>query len=114
VDRPPLPTAPAGRSALPSFVALEAWADARLEQARVEANAHLDQAREQAERLRREGEERLREVVVSAEREARRLSEDRARDLVSAERVRAARWAAAAESESEPRVEEALRLLCGE
>jgi hypothetical protein len=114
VDRPPLPTAPAGRSALPAFVALEAWADERLAEARADAAEHVAQARAQAERLRTDGEAKLRETVVRAEREARRTSEDHARDLLSAERIRAARWAEAAEAEAEARVEEALGLLLEE
>ena len=114
MDRSPLPPVPPGASALPAFQALEAWVEERRGVGRRQATVALEAARVEAERMRAEGESKLRDVLLAAEREASRTAEDHARDRVSAARVAWNRWVDAAEVARPTAVEEALARLCGE
>jgi vacuolar-type H+-ATPase subunit H len=111
VDRPELPPPVPGRPALPVFVGFEDALEGLLESARREARERVERAEREAERVRREGEERLRQVLLDAQEEARRTAEDRARDSVSRARVAVQRWIERAEGASGEAVEAALELL---
>lgn len=114
VDRPLLPPLTPGQSALPAFLAIEAWADERLSAERADAARRLDDARQQAERIRVETEARLRQAVLDGEREASRTAADRARDRLSAARQGVQRWIERAEQETEGLTREALSRLVQE
>ena len=113
MDQPTLPPVVAGRSALPAFLAIEAWARAQTAAAEAAAEDLLGDARAEAERVRREGEQALREAVVAAERDALRAVESRARDRVSASRHAVTRWIESAEEEATRQLDEALARICG-
>ncbi len=113
MDEPRLPPAVAGRSALPSFLAVEAWARERTAAARESAEALRAEAQEEAARIKREGEEALKEAVLDGEREALRDVESRTRDAISAARVEVESWINRAEEASRQAVDEALDILCG-
>src|SRR5262245_48825741 len=113
MDLPPLPPVPPGRTALPAFLALEAWVAKERGGARARAEADLEAARAEARRIEGDGAARLENVVLQAEREAARTAEDAARDRVSAARVALHRWVDAAEAGLPPLVEEAVRRLTG-
>jgi hypothetical protein len=113
MDVPRLPPVVAGRSALPAFLEVEAWARRRVAVAHEAADALLREARAEAERVRSAGEAAVREAVVQGERDALRDVESRARDRVSAARRGVAAWVEAAEEASVRAVDEALDRICG-
>ena len=113
MDEPRLPPAVAGRSALPSFLAVEAWAREKTAAARESAETLRAEAQEEAARIKREGEEALKEAVLDGEREALRDVESRTRDAISAARVEVESWINRAEEASRKAVDEALDILCG-
>lgn len=119
MDEPNLPPAVAprviaGRSALPAFLAVEAWARTRTADAEAQASKRIEEAEAQAAEVRRDGEAALRAAVIEAEREALREVERRSRDEVSEARVTLNAWIEAGEGASQAAVEDALRLICGE
>lgn len=119
VERPTLASAllaPAspGRSALPSFLAWEETLRAHLSDAASAAKARVTEADEQAGRIRREGEERLKRLVLDAEEQALREAERAARDRISGVRVQTQRWVEQAEEAARQTLDDALDLLCGE
>lgn len=79
-------------------------AEARLEH-------DLEKAESDARRTREEGEQRLKQVVLDAERQAVRDVEAKARDRVSETRVRIQRWIDATEREAETALQRAMELL---
>lgn len=87
---------------------------AQLEGERGAAEALLAASREEAERIRRDGEERLKQIVVDAQEAARRESEDRARDRTSRVRAATQRWVTEAERQALELVESALDVCCGD
>ena len=113
MDAPALPPVIAGRSALPAFLAIEAWARERAADARAEAGTRLEESQAAAERVRTEGEQTLREAVLQGEREALREVESRARDRISAARRSTEAWIQASETASEQAVARAVDLICG-
>ncbi len=114
MTRPDLPPVTPGRSALPAFLELEAWARAQLQGAREASQQRLEEASAQARRIRAEGEERLREVVIAGEQEALREVEAAGRDAVSEARLAVNRWIEGAESRMDELLVRAMTLLCGE
>jgi len=104
----------AGKSALPAFLAVEAWARERTAAAETEAAARLQEAQGEAERVRSEGERALREAVLEGEREALRDVETRSRDRVSQARRALEAWIQAGEQTAQESVPDALALLCGD
>ena len=114
MDEPRLPPAVAGRSALPTFLAVEAWARGKTADARDAAEAIRTEADAEAERIRTEGEAALQEAVLEGEREALRDVESRTRDAVSAARVEVESWINRAEEAARKAVDEAMAILCGE
>jgi len=104
----------AGRSALPAFLAVEAWARAQTADAEERAAQRIADGEAEAARVRADGEAALRDAVLEAEREALREVERRSRDEVSEARVALNAWIESGERASEKAVEDALRLICGE
>lgn len=113
MDEPRLPPAVAGRSALPAFLAVEAWAEEKTAAARDEADALRAEAHAEAARIRREGEAALKQAVLDGESDALRDVESRTRDAISAARIEVSSWINRAEEASRAAVDEALELLCG-
>ena len=114
MDEPRLPPAVAGRSALPTFLAVEAWAREKTATARRETETLLQEAQADAARIRSEGEAALKEAVLEGEREALRDVESRTRDAISAARVEVESWINRAEEAARASVEQAMDILCGE
>jgi vacuolar-type H+-ATPase subunit H len=112
MDAPRLPPVVAGRSALPAFLEVEAWARERTARARSEAADRLEAARADAERVRREGEAALQEVVLEGEHEALRDVQGRARDRVSEARKQVRAWIDEAERAAQEALGAALDVLC--
>lgn len=113
MDEPRLPPAVAGRSALPTFLAVEAWAREKTASARDAAQTLREEAEADAARIRSEGEAALTEAVLEGEREALRDVESRTRDAISAARVEVETWINRAEEAAREAVEEAMDILCG-
>lgn len=113
MDPPPLPPVVAGRSALPAFLAVEAWAGEQTAASRAVAKRTLEDARAEAERIREEGETSLREAVLEGEREALREVESTARDRTSAMRHAVDAWVESGEAQAEGLLAEALTIICG-
>jgi len=113
MDAPRLPPVVAGRSALPAFLAVEAWARERSAGAEARAAAHLAASEAEAKRLHEEGERALEQAVLDGEHEALRDVETRQRDRVSTARRAVEAWIQAAETASERAVSDALALLTG-
>ncbi|MDJ0523613.1 MAG: hypothetical protein QNJ90_16200 [Planctomycetota bacterium] len=111
MDEPRLPPVVAGRSALPAFLAVEAWARDKTADARAAADAHRAEAEAEAANVRREGEEALKQAVLDGEREALRDVETAQRDKVSEARRAVETWIRDAEEASTRAVAEALDLL---
>ncbi len=114
MTRPNLPPVTPGRSALPAFLAVEAWARERLQGAQGDAQARLAAARAEAKRIREEGEQKLRDIVIEGEREALRQVEAAGVDAVSEARLAVRRWIDDAESRMDELLVAAMALLCGE
>lgn len=114
MDEPRLPPAVAGRSALPTFLAVEAWAREKTAAARTEAEVLRSEAAAEAARIKAEGEAALQEAVLEGEREALRDVESRTRDAISAARVEVESWINRAEESAREALDDALALLCGE
>jgi vacuolar-type H+-ATPase subunit H len=114
VERPSLPPASPGRSALTSFLAWEEALRASVDDAAAAAKARVGEADGEAERIRREGEERLKRLVLEAQEQAMREAERQARDRISDVRVRTQRWVEQAEEAARDTLDDALDLLCGE
>lgn len=114
MDAPRLPPAVAGRSALPTFLAVEAWARARTAEARTRAGEELAEAQAEATRIRADGEDALKQAVLDGEHEALREVESRTRDRVSAARCEVTSWINRAEESAQAAVDEAMAILCGE
>ena len=114
MDEPRLPPAVAGRSALPSFLAVEGWAREKTAAARESAETLRAEAQAEAARIKREGEEALKQAVLDGEREALRDVESRTRDAVSAARVEVESWINRAEEAARATIDDALAILCGE
>ena len=106
-----LPSVAPGRSALPAFLALEARLRERAADEEVRAASVIEEAEGEAARLRAQGEERLQQVVLDAERQATREAEAKARDRISEVRVRTQRWIEAAERAAQSAVDDAVRRL---
>ena len=111
MERPALPPVPPGRSALPSFLAVEAGLREQGEAETLKAKAVVAEAEAEAGRLREEGEQRLKQLVLEAEEQAKREAEARARDRISDVRVKTQHWIEAAERASQDAVEDAVRRL---
>jgi len=111
MDAPRLPPVVAGRSALPAFLTVEAWARERNAAGTATAAARLDEAETEAARIRREGEETLKQAVLDGEREALADVETHQRDKISAARRAVEAWIQRAESASSEAVAAALDLL---
>jgi hypothetical protein len=114
VDVPPLPPVPAGRSALPAFLPVEAWARERTAAARAAATGRIADAVAEAERITREGETALKEAVTAGEAEAVRDVEDRARDRISAARRALNDWVDRSEQAVGKILDDAVDRLCGD
>ncbi len=112
MDAPRLPPVVAGRSALPAFLAVEAWAREKSAGAREAAEATRADAEADAARIRREGDEALKQAVVDGEREALRDVESQQRDKVSEARRAVEAWIGTAEEAAERAIPGALDLLC--
>jgi vacuolar-type H+-ATPase subunit H len=112
VDRPLIPAAPPGQSALPLFRSWEAELSRRIEEAGESAKRRIEDSRAQAARIRSEGEERLKHWVLEAQDQALREAEDRARDRISDVRARTQRWVETAEEAARSAVDDALDLCC--
>jgi hypothetical protein len=97
MEGPSLGSLSPGRSALPALRPVEDWIRAEAAEAAARAEATLAAARAEAERIRREGEERLKGAVLEGQREALRTVADRARDRVSEARRDVAAWVEASE-----------------
>jgi V/A-type H+-transporting ATPase subunit G/H len=108
---PPLLPIRPGRSALPAFRPVEEALARAVEDARQEGEARVAEARSEAERVRRQGEERLKEAVHEGQQEALREVEDRSRDRVGDARREVSRLVDEAEGRIQPLVEQAVRLL---
>ena len=113
MDAPALPPVIAGRSALPAFLTIEAWARERAAAARQEAETSLTEGQAKAAAVQRAGEAALREAVLEGEREALREVESRARDRISEARRAMEAWIQASEQASESAVARAVDLICG-
>ncbi|MDF1701758.1 MAG: hypothetical protein P1V36_11435 [Planctomycetota bacterium] len=114
MDEPRLPPAVAGRSALPTFLAVEAWARQKTAAAHEQARLHLEEAQAEAERVRTTGEDALKEAVLEGEREALRDVESRTRDRISAARTEVTSWINRSEEAAQQALDEAMAILCGE
>ncbi len=112
MDDPRLPPAVAGRSALPTFLAVESWAREKTADARERAAAQRAEAEAEAERIRRDGEAALTQAVLDGETEALRDVESRTRDRISAARSKITSWIHRAEEAAQASVPAALELLC--
>lgn len=112
----PVPLAPVvpGRSALPAFLPLEAALAEQRDASRRGAEARLLAAREEAARIRQDGEARLKDVLVEAQARAWKEAEARARDRVSGVRARTERWVDQAEEAAGQALADALGLCCRE
>lgn len=110
-DRPDLPPVAPGRSALPAFLAVEAFMEQRLAGARAEAEARLEAARAHARAVEETGRERLRQAVVDAEADALREVESRAVDRVSEARRAVEAWITRSEAMLDDIVAEAVARL---
>ena len=104
MDAPALPPVIAGRSALPAFLAVEAWARERAATAREEAEKQLADGQAKAAAVKSDGERSLREAVLEGEREALRDVESQARDRISEARRALEAWIQASEEASESAV----------
>lgn len=113
MEEPRLPPVVAGRSALPAFLAIEAWAEEKTAAARTAADAQRAEAEAEAARIRSEGEEALKQAVLEGEREALREVETEQRDRVSDARRAVETWIQQAEAASSRAVDAALDLLVG-
>lgn len=111
MERPELPPPVPGRSALPSVLAFEAALRERFQERRTAALASLDAARDEADTIRRRGEQALEAVVLEAEQEAVRTVEDEARDRASRARRSLNQWLEAAEQRLPDLVAQAVRRL---
>lgn len=80
----------------------------------MQAERTVEDATVEGERIRREGEERLKRVVIEAQETALREAEGRQRDRVSRTRARIQRWVQEAEEAARQTLDEALDLCCGE
>lgn len=114
MDLPPPPQVPSGRPALPAFLPLERALRDALEAESTRAEEERARAGEEAERIRREGRQRLERVLLDAQEEALREAERRARERVNAVRSRGQRWVDEAEQAARSALDEALDLCCGE
>ncbi|MDA1196298.1 MAG: hypothetical protein O2894_14105 [Planctomycetota bacterium] len=112
MDAPRLPPAVAGRSALPAFLPVEAWARERTASARESAAAQLAAARAEAELVRTDGEAALRQAVLDGEHEALRDVESSTRDRVSRARAEVNTWINRAEESARAAIAAAVDLLC--
>jgi hypothetical protein len=112
MDDPRLPPAVAGRSALPTFLAVESWAREKTTDARERAKGHRAQAEAEAERIRSEGEAALTQAVLDGETEALRDVESRTRDRISAARSEITSWINRAEEAAQTSMPDALEILC--
>ena len=111
MDAPRLPPVVAGRSALPAFLAVEAWAREKTAGALAAADEQRAAAEAEAARIRSEGEEALKQAVLDGEHEALRDVETRQRDKVSQARRAVEAWIQAAEEASSRAVTAALDLV---
>ena len=111
MERPELPPVVPGRSALPAFLEVERRVRSALAAEEAAAQRTVDDAEAEATRVRREGEARLKQVVLDAEQAAMRESEARERDRVSEQRVRVQQWIEQAERAAEASVAAAVELL---
>ncbi|MHC5010874.1 MAG: V-type ATPase subunit subunit G family protein [Planctomycetota bacterium] len=107
-----LPSVEPGRSALPAFLRAEAPLQERFAAAREAARRRVDEAEADAARIRREGEARLRQILLDAQEAARREAEDRARDRVSSARIKTQHWVDQAEAALQDALDDALNLCC--
>jgi len=114
MTRPDLPPVVPGRSALPAFLGLETWAREQLQDARDAAQKRLGDARLEAQTIRSEGEQKLRDVVIEGEKQALREVESAGTDAVSDARLAVNRWVEGAESRMDELLVLAMALLCGE
>jgi DNA anti-recombination protein RmuC len=113
VERPSLPPVIAGRSALPAFLGIERWAEARVAAERGAAARDLKQARAEAEARRAEGEAALAEEVLAGEAEALREVEERARARVAEAHRALARWTQSQEDRLDALLADVLERVAG-
>ncbi len=111
MDEPRLPPVVAGRSALPAFIAVEAWAREKTAAGHLAAEAQLAQGNADAARIRAEGEEALKQAVIDGEHEALRDVATRQRDKVSDARIAVEAWIGAAEEAAARALDDAVNLL---
>ncbi len=104
----------AGKSALPAFLVIEAWARQTTAAAETAAAERLEEAQAKAEQVKVEGEQALRQAVLDAEKEALRGVETNARNRVSDARIALNRWIDAAEESVDAVLDEAVAKIVGD
>ena len=112
-EPPPLPTPAPGHSALPAFLEVEQWLRARSERRLAETGGLEASIREEADRIRTEGEARLKEVVRQAQQDALRAAETRANARESQARKDVQAWIEASEAELAKLADEILEEWVG-
>ena len=114
MDHPTLPPVLPGRSALPAFLAVERDLGREIEAEAAKTETQVRDAGEEAERIRREGTERLERVLVDAQESAMRAAEAEARERVNAARSAVGGWVDEAARAAETAVDGALDVCCGD
>ena len=114
MDGPDFPPPIPGRSALPSFLAIEDWARDEIEAAEQEALTRKCRGEADAVRIREAGQTDIDEAARSAEQLAVADAEARAASQVRRARESIDRWIETSETTLTSLVEDALKFICGE
>ncbi len=114
MDGPDFPPPIPGRSALPSFLAVEDWARDEIEDAERDAAERVTQAESDAVRIQEAGQGTIDEAARAAEQLAVADAEARAASRVRHARESIDRWIETSETTLTALVDDALRYLCGE